>query len=123
MTAIHLQHGTAAERIACHWLQQRGLRLLEANFRCKPGELDLIMLDNDCVVIVEVRYRARQTHGGALQSVTPAKQKKILRATHCYLQRHKELRSKPLRFDVLALHGPLDRPAASWCKRAFDATP
>lgn len=121
MTAKHLQRGTAAEALAREWLEQRGLRFVEANFRCKLGELDLIMMDGECLVVIEVRYRYRPSHGGPLASVTRAKQQKILRTARLYLQRHRQLRACPLRFDVLALQGPLDNAVADWRKRAFDA--
>ena len=122
MTAPHLRDGSAAEKLACRWLEQQGLCLLEANFRCKSGELDLVMLDGHCLVIVEVRYRAGRSHGGALVSISATKQKRILRATRHYLQRHKKLRDRPLRFDVVALHGQLHEVDIDWRRQAFDAT-
>jgi len=121
LAAPHLQRGNAAEKLARRWLQQRGLRHLESNFRCKLGELDLIMLEGECLVIVEVRYRASQQHGGALHSVTLRKQQRIMKTTSHYLQRRKQLTALPLRFDVLAISGALTAPHVDWCKQAFDA--
>ncbi len=80
------------------------------------------MQDGECLAIIEVRYRARRDHGGALASVTPAKQKKIIRAACYYLQRYKMLSGMPLRFDVIALHGALDEAEFDWRRGAFDAT-
>jgi putative endonuclease len=119
--ARHLQHGEAGEKLARVWLEAQGLQHVQSNFRCKMGELDLIMLDDLCLVIVEVRYRASCSHGGPLLSVTPQKRQKIFRATRLYLQQHKALSANPLRFDVLALSGPLDAPVVDWRKRAFSA--
>jgi len=121
VVAQHLQDGNAGERLARSWLEAQGLRHVQSNFRCKMGELDLIMLDGPCLVVVEVRYRASKSHGGPLLSVTSQKRQKIFRATRLYLQKHKALAKHPLRFDVLALCGPLDTPVIDWRKRAFCA--
>lgn len=121
MVARHLQHGSAGERLARDWLEARGLQHVQSNFRCKMGELDLIMLDAGCLVIVEVRYRASNSHGGPLLSITRHKRQKLFRATRLYLQRHKALARLPIRFDVLALSGPLHAPVIDWRKRAFCA--
>ena len=95
---------------------------MTTNFRCKAGELDLIMLDQDCLVIVEVRYRVNNSYGGPLFSVSRAKQQRICRATQFFLQCHKSMAGRPLRFDVLALCGPPDTVSIDWRKRAFDAS-
>ena len=68
-----------------------GLRLVERNFRCKGGEIDLIMQDGSTLVFVEVRKRADQRHGGAAASVTPAKQARLILAAQLYLQRYLQL--------------------------------
>lgn len=122
MKAAHLRSGTAAERFARQWLCSQGLKCIESNFRCKAGELDLILIDRDCLVIAEVRYRSSDSHGGALASVTRPKQRRIIRATLFWLKAHPALVAMPLRFDVLALDGPLHSLQVTWCKRAFDAT-
>ena len=121
VVARHLQDGNAGEKLARSWLEAQGLRHVQSNFRCKMGELDLIMLDGSCLVIVEVRYRSGNNHGGPLYSVTHQKRQKIFRTTRLYLQQHKALSKHPLRFDVLALHGPLDAPVIDWRQRAFCA--
>ncbi|MDF2491420.1 MAG: hypothetical protein K0S77_4042, partial [Pseudomonas sp.] len=58
--------GQLAERQAMAFLQAQGLQLLAQNWRCRGGELDLVMLDRDTVVFVEVRYRLHADFGGAL---------------------------------------------------------
>ena len=72
--------GQAAEDAAALLLQQQGLQLIERNFGCKTGEIDLILQDNGQLVFVEVRFRKNQLFGGAAASVTPAKQKKLQKA-------------------------------------------
>ena len=121
MTAPHILAGNRAEQAAARWLQARGLQHVCANYRCRVGELDLIMLDHNCLVIIEVRYRRGSSFGGALGSVTMAKQNKIRRATLHYLQRHAAYRHHRLRFDVLAISTNSGKLSFQWHKRAFYA--
>lgn len=95
--------GNAAEDAALAHLSACGLALVERNFRCKGGEIDLIMRDGPSLVFVEVRRRASASHGGALASITPAKQRRLIHAAQYYLLRYKPL--PPCRFDVVALEG------------------
>lgn len=96
-------HGQAGEDRALEYLSGRGLKLVERNFRCKVGEIDLVMQDRGSLVFVEVRRRASLAHGGALASVTPAKQRRMVRAAQFYLQRYRHV--PPCRFDVVAIDG------------------
>ena len=114
MKAPHLLRGESAEERALGWLTGRGLRLVERNFRCKSGEIDLIMQDGETLVFVEVRYRSHAGFGSAVESVTPAKQKKLQRAAAAYLQRRKEV--PPCRFDIIGFDaaGRID-----WLQNAF----
>lgn len=91
------------EQVACKHLEQHGLQLVEANFTCKGGEIDLIMRDGDSLVFVEVRQRADRVHGGAAASITPAKQARLICAAQVYLKRYRQL--PPCRFDVVAIDG------------------
>lgn len=93
--------GRQGEDDALAHLARHGLRLLERNFRCKGGEIDLIMLDGAALVFVEVRQRSGASHGGAAASVTPAKQRRLVRAAQFYLLRYPQL--PPCRFDVVAI--------------------
>ena len=95
--------GDAAEDAALSYLRDRGLELVERNFRCKGGEIDLIMREGETLVFIEVRARAGDSHGGAAASITPAKQRRLVIAAQHYLQRY---RFPPAcRFDVIALEG------------------
>ena len=116
--APHLRAGRSGEAFVRRWLEAHGLRHICSNFRCRYGELDLVMRERDCIVIVEVRYRARNDYGGALPSILPAKLQRIAKAIQFLLQQHRQLREMPLRFDVIALAGPLDKLTVTWCKRA-----
>ena len=96
--------GQHYEQLAAGYLQQQGLRLISSNFKCKAGEIDLIMRDGDTLVFVEVKYRASAAFGGAMAAVTYSKQQKLLRASRWYLQQHR-LSDQPCRLDVLAIEG------------------
>ena len=96
-------HGQAGEDRALDYLSGQGLRLVERNFRCKVGEIDLVMRDRDSLVFVEVRRRDSLDYGGAIASVTPAKQRRMVRAAQFYLQRCRPLPA--CRFDVIAIDG------------------
>ena len=105
--------GAAGESRALAYLQDHGLELVECNFRCKTGEIDLIMRDGATLVFVEVRARADMRHGGAAASVTPAKQRRLIRAAQRYLQR---FRMPPAcRIDVVAI----DAGILTWLKNAI----
>ena len=112
--------GKFAEDKACNYLQQQGLILLTQNYRCRFGEVDLIMQDGAVLVFVEVRIRRDQDLMMILESITPSKQSKIIRAATFYLQ-EKHLFDKTLcRFDVVAgvLHD--EKIELKWIKQAFD---
>jgi putative endonuclease len=122
MTAAHLIRGQRGELFAANWLVARGLQHICSNFRCRLGELDLVMRDiqdKGCLVIVEVRFRSNPGYGGSLASVTAAKQRRIALTTQFFLQRQRSLQKLPLRFDVLALTGDHTNPLVDWRKHAF----
>ena len=112
---VHLQKGQSAEQQALSYLQQQGLTLVCSNFRCKMGELDLVMKDGTALVIVEVRFRQSEQFGGALASITRQKQARIVAATQHYVIINK-LSNASIRFDVVAVSGD---NRLNWIKNAF----
>jgi putative endonuclease len=112
--APHLQQGADAEQQAYDFLLQQGLKPVCRNFRCKRGELDLIMLDGEILVIVEVRFRKSNMFGSAIESVTAKKRAKIIYATQYYLSTHAV--KNTVRFDVVAISAGND---LNWIKNAF----
>ena len=116
-----IQIGTAAESLACDYLQRQGLALLERNYRAPYGELDLIMRDQNQTVFVEVRYRRNQHFGSGADSIRPAKQDKLLKTALYYLQQHPKLAKRPVRFDVVSISVPEGQPEIDWIKDAFQA--
>lgn len=110
--------GTAAEDLALRYLEARGLTLVARNFRCRTGELDLIMRDREQLVFVEVRSRRHSRYGTPAESVTRTKQQRLLRAAAFYLQRQRLL-DAPCRFDVVAILQAEDEPRMEWIRDAF----
>jgi putative endonuclease len=115
--AEHLAIGRQAEDCALAYLQAQGLVLIERNYRCRGGEIDLIMRDGGHIVFVEVRYRASQRFGGALASVGVRKQARLrLAASHFLATKRAD---RPARFDVAAVSPDQGRLAIQWIKDAF----
>ena len=112
--------GSRAEQIALDHLLARNLTLLERNFRCRLGEIDLIMLDSECLVFVEVRYRKLNRFASATVSVDSHKQRKLIKAAGYYLSRHRYHGNRVVRFDVVALDGPTESQSTlQWLQDAF----
>ncbi len=108
--------GEEKERQARRYLESQGLRLETRNYRCRAGEIDLIMRDGDCLVFVEVRYRKNARYGSPAETVTRGKQRRVIHAAQHYLQRHPT--RLDCRFDVLAMTGSDD---VEWLRSAFQA--
>ncbi len=112
----HLVQGENAEEKALQFLLSEGLSAVGRNYRCKQGEIDLIMQHDNALVFVEVRYRKNANYGSALETVTVKKQSRIIAATCHYLKANK-LTNPPVRFDVVAMTGD----NLNWVKNAFQA--
>lgn len=111
------QQGKQCEQLACEFLQGRGLTLLDRNYRCRLGELDLIMRDGSSVVFVEVRFRRNCRYGTAAETVNSVKQRRLIRAARLYLQSRRIDAS--CRFDVVAVVGTGPATTLRWIKNAF----
>lgn len=99
-------------------LEASGLELLDRNYRCRMGELDLVLRDGDSVVFAEVRFRRSSDFGSGAESVGPRKRGRLIAAAQHYLQRHPRLADRPCRFDVIAI-GPGASPQVEWIRNAF----
>lgn len=116
-----MNKGQYYEQHAVDYLQKAGLQLLERNFRCKAGEIDIICSQGEQLVFVEVRYRSNRNFGSAAASVGRNKQRKIIKTAQFYLQGRRQYHNWPCRFDVLAIT-PLqlaDEVDVQWLKNAF----
>jgi len=97
------RRGGAAEGLAAAFLEGQGLKILERNYRCRFGEIDLVASSSAALVFVEVRARESGTFGGAAGSITAAKRRRIVAAARHYLARHRVKRA--CRFDVVLIQG------------------
>lgn len=107
--------GDEAENQALLYLKKAGLKLVMQNFSCKGGEIDLIMQDGPTLVFVEVRKRSSMQFGGAVASVTPAKQRRMVHAAQVYLLSKKS--QAACRFDLIAIDGD----SINWLKNIIVA--
>jgi putative endonuclease len=107
--------GSAAEDAAARFLTGRGLELVQRNYRCRFGEIDLILREGRTVVFVEVRYRRNKAFGGAAESITASKREKLLKAARHYMAEHQ--RFPACRFDAVLLDG--DNDNVEWVTNAF----
>ncbi len=108
--------GAGAEDIACTHLEKSGLSVVERNYRCRVGEIDLIMRDREDLVFVEVRYRRHDAYGSAAESISSAKRTRIITTAAYYLQRQPA--EPPCRFDVVAIGGEAPH-RIEWIRDAF----
>lgn len=113
----HLVQGESAEEKALQFLLSQGLRVVSRNYRCKQGEVDLIMRHDTALVIVEVRYRKNAKYGSAVETVTAKKQFRII-ATTCHYLKANKLKDQAIRFDVVAITGDDN---LNWVQNAFQA--
>lgn len=107
--------GQRAEDLAAEFLERQGLDLVERNYRCRFGEIDLIARDGSILVFVEVRMRAGMGFGGAAASITAVKRGRLTRAARHYLAG--AARMPACRFDALLVSGT---DAIEWIRNAFD---
>lgn len=109
--------GARAEDLCAELLRQAGLRVLARNWRCRHGEIDLVAEEGGTLVFAEVRYRRDERFGGAAESVTAAKQARLIAAARLYLMRRP---NADCRFDVLLLDS-LEAERIRWIRNAFTA--
>jgi putative endonuclease len=109
--------GGAAEAAAAQFLSRQGLTLICSNYRCRLGEIDLVIRDGPSIVFVEVRLRTNPSFGGAAESIGPRKRARIIAAARHYLAGKPEV---PCRFDVVLLDR-LEPPRIEWIRDAFSA--
>ncbi len=112
--------GFDAERLAFQFLHRRGLTPVTQNFQCRLGEIDLIMTDEDCLVFIEVRYRASNRFSRAGMTVDIHKQRKIIRTAALFLAKRSRFSNSVVRFDVVAIDADAaGEKTIEWIKDAF----
>lgn len=111
--------GSAGEARALKFLVEAGLLLLDAGWRCRLGELDLVMLDRGVLVFVEVRFRRGGNLVSAIESIDTHKQRRFVRAARAWLACHPKEAALPARFDIVALTDD----DVQWLRDAIEVRP
>ncbi len=113
--------GERYEAQALCLLERSGMKVLERNYRCKLGEIDIICTRGRQLVFVEVRCRKNSRYASAAASITIAKQRKLVRTAQYYLQRKGWSNKRPCRFDVVTFSTPQspDEDGIQWLQNAF----
>ena len=110
------------EDLARDYLIKQGLGLLQSNYRCRFGEIDLIMLDDDIICFVEVKFRRSLAFGGAAGALSRTKQHRIIKTAQLYLSANRRFVNRALRFDAFLIqqqsNGTND---FNWIRNAFYA--
>ena len=111
--------GAQGEILAAARLQKEGYRIIERNYRCRYGEIDLIAMDKQDVVFIEVKGRGSDTFGAPEEAIGPAKQKRISKVALHYL-RERGLGDRNARFDVVAIRFAPRGNRVQLIRNAFD---
>lgn len=123
MTIARQELGKSGEDLAVETLERAGYEIIDRRYRSRHGEIDIIARDGEVLVFVEVRRRMVADCGSAAESVTPAKQRKVIRMAVDYLARAGLWETCPVRFDVVAIDDGMGRPPRITLYRAaFDAS-
>ena len=112
------QQGKPGEDLACEHLVRQGLRIITRNYRCRAGEIDVVADDRGTVVFVEVKERGGDSHGTAVEAVTPEKRRRILRAANAFAAQHGRA-DGCYRFDVVSIDWGPDGPRVRHDAGAF----
>ena len=120
MERSRFSKGRDAEEAAAAFLVRNGLEVLDRNFRCPVGEIDIIVREARTIVFVEVRGRRDGRFGGPEESITPLKGRRVLRAAQWYLKKN-GLDGRPARIDVIAIRWNGEEPEINWIVNALTA--
>ncbi|SKA60375.1 putative endonuclease [Eubacterium uniforme] len=97
--------GTVYEKIAADILTKNGYKIIEFNYRCRIGEIDIIAKDGKYLCFIEVKYRTNGIHGNPLEAITKSKVKTIINVARTYLKHKGYSENIPIRFDAIAIMG------------------
>lgn len=112
---IHNSTGQAAETKALHYLKKRGLKLVQRNFQCRYGEIDLIMQNYQSLIFVEVKFRTSSDFGHGSEFIHSKKQNRIIKTASAFLQNMPSFQKKACRFDAVSIYPS----RVEWIQNAF----
>ncbi len=121
MSLFRKRLGQEGEDLAAGFLRKKGYQLVERNYRCKTGEVDLIALDRNVVVFVEVKTRSDHSFGSPFEAVEARKQRKMIQAARYFLHEHR-LDQRDARFDVVGISWQGERPVVEHIENAFEVS-
>lgn len=110
--------GDHGEALAAGHLERAGLTILDRNWRCPLGEIDIVARHKDCVAFIEVKTRRHMEMGHPLEAVTPRKMRQVVRCAKAWLQDHPDSGLQP-RFDAIGIILSGDSPQIEWVQGAF----
>ena len=113
--------GKQAEAIAANYLSKQGIKIIERNFHCRFGEIDLIGLTDQYLVFIEVRYRKDEHYMTVFETIDKHKCRKLVTTSEYYLNSHRKYQDMTCRYDVIGITGEISDPAIEWIKNAFQA--
>lgn len=105
--ARHNISGQKAELLSADYLTTKGYKIIERNYRDRFSEIDIICINQEYIVFVEVKYRARRDFGGAIGAITPNKLLRMQKAAEYYLSQHQEFNKLQPRLDVVTVVGDI----------------
>ena len=111
--------GRRAEDLALEHLERQGLELIARNYRCRAGEIDLVMQQAGLVVFVEVRSRTSSAFVSPKETVDWRKQRRLARVAAWFLRQRRDLANRPVRFDVVSVTTPNYHARLEWIRNAF----
>jgi putative endonuclease len=120
--ARHIELGNEGEKLAVAHLRKLRYKILERNYRCKFGEIDIIALDKKALVFIEVKTRSSREFGSPQTGVTPKKKRQLTRVALAYLQKH-QLFEREARFDVVAVEMDYGQERVDVIRNAFEISP
>ena len=112
--------GDENESLACKFIEDKGGRILERNFRCKMGEIDIIARDGPYLCFIEVKFRKDSSFGDPSEAVNYSKRRRISNVSRFYLYSKHISFDSPIRYDVIAVSASEDMLTFDWIKNAFD---
>ena len=105
MTAAHIEVGRSGEDLAVAWYRSHGYDVIDRNWRCSIGEIDIVARRGGLLVVVEVKSRRTAAFGVPALAVTPVKQRRLRRLAACWLAKYRVIRRVEVRFDVASVVG------------------
>jgi putative endonuclease len=115
-----VERGAAGEELACRHLRKRGFAILERNYRCRSGEVDIVAREGATTVFVEVKDRAGVSHGAGYEAVTFGKRHRVIRAARQFAA-SRGISEGSLRFDVISIDRSQGEPRVRHDRGAFDS--